>query len=126
MAVGRKTAPAFPALPPSVAVASLLALEDMRIAASHPALPGHFPGHPVVPGVVLLEAVAAALPQHAGTAMRVTGFPVVKFLAPLLPEHEFEIVFSAKRAGQMAFEIVANGETLASGTLACEGVHAAA
>ena len=59
----------------------------MRIAASHPALPGHFPGHPVVPGVVLLEAVAAALPQHA----RATGFPVVKFLAPLLPEHEFEV-----------------------------------
>ena len=98
----------------------------MRIAASHPALPGHFPDHPVVPGVVLLEAVVAALAQYAGTAMRVTGFPVVKFLAPLLPEHEFEIVFSAKRAGQLAFEIVANGEKLASGALTCEGVHAAA
>jgi 3-hydroxymyristoyl/3-hydroxydecanoyl-(acyl carrier protein) dehydratase len=98
----------------------------MRIATSHPALPGHFPGSPVVPGVLLLEAVAAALPQHAGTARRVTGFPVVKFLAPLLPEHEFEIVFSAKRAGQMAFEIVASGERVASGTLTCEGDHVAA
>jgi 3-hydroxyacyl-[acyl-carrier-protein] dehydratase len=98
----------------------------MRIAASHPALPGHFPGHPVVPGVVLLEAVAAALPQHAGATLRVTGFPVVKFLAPLLPEHDFEVVFSAKRPGQMTFEIVANGEKLATGTLACEEVHAAA
>ena len=98
----------------------------MRIAASHPALPGHFPGHPVVPGVVLLEAVAAALPQHAGGTARVTGFPVVKFLAPLLPEREFEIVFSARRPGQMAFEIVADGVKLASGTLACEGAHVAA
>jgi 3-hydroxymyristoyl/3-hydroxydecanoyl-(acyl carrier protein) dehydratase len=96
----------------------------MRIAASHPALPGHFPGHPVVPGVVVLEAVLAALPQHAGAALRVTGFPMVKFLAPLLPEHEFEVVFSVKRPGQMAFEVVANGDKLATGTLAYEEVHA--
>ena len=91
----------------------------MRIAASHPALPGHFPGHPVVPGVVMLEAVAAALLQHAGGTARVTGFPVVKFLAPLLPEREFEIVFGSKRPGLMTFEVVANGEKLASGTVAC-------
>jgi 3-hydroxymyristoyl/3-hydroxydecanoyl-(acyl carrier protein) dehydratase len=98
----------------------------MHIAASHPALPGHFPGHPVVPGVVLLEAVLTALPQFAGAAARVTGFPVVKFLAPLLPEQEFEIVFSAKRPDQITFEVVADGEKLATGTLACEGIHAKA
>jgi 3-hydroxymyristoyl/3-hydroxydecanoyl-(acyl carrier protein) dehydratase len=94
----------------------------MRVAASHPALPGHFPGHPVVPGVVLLEAVAAALPQHVATALRVTGFPVVKFLAPLFPEQEFEIVLTAKRPGQAAFDILAGGEKLASGTVAYESL----
>jgi 3-hydroxymyristoyl/3-hydroxydecanoyl-(acyl carrier protein) dehydratase len=92
----------------------------MRIAASHPALPGHFPGHPVVPGVLLLEAVLAALPQHAGGAPRVTGFPAVKFLAPLLPEQEFDIVFAAKRPGQSVFEVVAGGQKLASGTVSHE------
>ncbi len=89
----------------------------MRIAAGHPALPGHFPGHPVVPGVVLLDAVVAALPRHTGGATRVTGFPAVKFLALLLPEQEFDIVFAAKRPGQAAFEVVAGGEKLASGTV---------
>jgi 3-hydroxymyristoyl/3-hydroxydecanoyl-(acyl carrier protein) dehydratase len=94
----------------------------MRIAASHPALPGHFPGHPVVPGVVLLDAVIVALPRHTGHATRVTGFPAVKFLAPLLPEQVFEIGFTAKRPGQAAFEAVSGGEKLASGIVNYEQV----
>jgi len=106
-----------------MAVAGLFSLNPMRIAASHPALPGHFPGHPVVPGVVLLEAVVAALSQHTGTAMRVTGFPVVKFVAPLMPEQDFEIVFNPKTSGQMAFEVIANDEKFAIGTLSCTAVH---
>jgi len=89
----------------------------MRIAASHPALPGHFPDHPVVPGVVLLDAVVAALPNHTGSAVRVTGFPAIKFLAPLAPGQEFEVAFNVKRPGQAAFEVVAGGSTLVTGTV---------
>lgn len=89
----------------------------MYIPADHPALPGHFPGHPVVPGVVLLEAVIRALPRHTGSALRVTGFPAVKFLAPLQPQRAFEIGFSAKRPGQAQFDIIADGEKLVSGTI---------
>ena len=32
----------------------------------HPALPGHFPGQPVVPGVVLLDRVLEAVEREAG------------------------------------------------------------
>ena len=98
----------------------------MKIAANHPALPGHFPGSPITPGVVLLEMVAAALSQHIGCATRVTGFPAVKFLSPLLPEQEFDVVFSVKRPGRMAFEVVASGEKFVTGTLTYETVHAMA
>lgn len=97
----------------------------MRIAASHPALPGHFPGRPVVPGVVLLDAVATALPRHLGAALHISGFPVVKFHAPLLPEREFEITFNRKTPGQMAFEVRAGGEILATGTLTYDVVDPA-
>lgn len=58
------------------------------IAGSHPALPGHFPGNPVVPGVVLLQRVAAALKQWRGEALTRLD---VKFLAPLLPDQEATI-----------------------------------
>ena len=94
----------------------------MKIAAEHPALPGHFPGHPVVPGVVLLEAVVAALPAHAGGAVRVTGFPTVKFVAPLGPGQEFDIRLVAKRAGQSTFEIAAGDTRLASGTVSFDRI----
>lgn len=94
----------------------------MRIAASHPALPGHFPDHPVVPGVVLLDAMIAELARHAGGAVRVTGFPAVKFLAPLGPGQEATVMFSAKRPGQVGFEIAAGDVKLASGSVCYETV----
>jgi 3-hydroxyacyl-[acyl-carrier-protein] dehydratase len=53
------------------------------IAADHPALAGHFPGNPVVPGVLLLDQVLKA----AGA----TNVPSAKFHAPLRPGEEFLI-----------------------------------
>jgi 3-hydroxymyristoyl/3-hydroxydecanoyl-(acyl carrier protein) dehydratase len=63
--------------------------ETLRIPSDHPALPGHFPGHPVVPGVVLLDRVAAAIERSAGARLARIG--AVKFLAPLRPDEEAEL-----------------------------------
>lgn len=51
----------------------------------HPALPGHFPGAPVVPGVVLLERVLEAIGATMGDAGGPLRLPRVKFMQPLLP-----------------------------------------
>lgn len=53
------------------------------IDAAHPALPGHFPGDPLVPGVVLLEQVALAARTWRG--QRLARVLEAKFMAPLLP-----------------------------------------
>lgn len=64
-------------------------LERVRVAAAHPALPGHFPGNPVVPGVVLLDRIAAAIERAQGA--RLAKIASVKFLAPLRPEENAEL-----------------------------------
>ncbi|HEX9625653.1 MAG TPA: hypothetical protein VGA00_01815 [Acidiferrobacterales bacterium] len=83
----------------------------------HPALAGHFPGHPVVPGVVLLDAVLAELARRQGAAVRVSALPSVKFLAPLKPGQDFEIGLDERAGGQAGFTVTAGGERLATGSL---------
>jgi 3-hydroxyacyl-[acyl-carrier-protein] dehydratase len=60
------------------------------ISSDHPSLPGHFPGQPIVPGVVILDEVSAALSEWRPDS-RLTGLRAVKFLVPLEPEQPFTI-----------------------------------
>ena len=72
------------------------------IHADHPSLPGHFPGAPLVPGVVILDEVVAALGEWQQNS-QLSGLRSVKFLAPLKPEQPFTISLSAtsKNAGEV-------------------------
>jgi 3-hydroxymyristoyl/3-hydroxydecanoyl-(acyl carrier protein) dehydratase len=84
----------------------------LRIEADHPSLPGHFPGRPVVPGVVLLDAVAALLPAPLARIVQ------VKFVAPLLPGQDARIELDLDDAARRARFRVLRGDTLlASGDL---------
>jgi 3-hydroxymyristoyl/3-hydroxydecanoyl-(acyl carrier protein) dehydratase len=88
--------------------------ETLCIDAGHPALPGHFPGQPVVPGVVLLDRVAAALERWRG--LRIAGLPQVKFLRPLLPGQSAELVVGDD-GKSIRFSITRDGVTLAAGVI---------
>jgi len=68
------------------------------ISADHPSLPGHFPGIPLVPGVVILDEVLGALVEWHKDC-QLTGIRTVKFLSPLKPEQTFAICFSAVNDG---------------------------
>ena len=87
------------------------------IAADHPSLAGHFPGNPIVPGVVILEEVVRAFEAWRPEKQPV-GMPVVKFLAPLRPEQAFTIRFAKSGARGFRFECVRDdGRALAQGCL---------
>lgn len=91
-----------------------------RVAADHPAFAGHFPGRPVLPGVVLLaevlEAVQAEPALRAAVGPRPT-LSMAKFLAPVGPDSTLEIVLQlGPRA--LAFEVCCGGLPVARGQFA--------
>ena len=63
------------------------------ITANHPSLPGHFPDTPLVPGVLILDEVLAALRDWRKDC-ELTAIRTVKFLQPLKPEQPFTICLS--------------------------------
>jgi 3-hydroxyacyl-[acyl-carrier-protein] dehydratase len=65
------------------------------IGADHPSLPGHFPHSPIVPGVVILDEILAALAEWREHC-QLTVIRAVKFLVPLKPDQSFTICFSAR------------------------------
>jgi 3-hydroxyacyl-[acyl-carrier-protein] dehydratase len=88
--------------------------QALFIAADHPALPGHFPGTPVVPGVLLLAQVLDCADQWLGAAVQPARLRQAKFPAPWLPG--MPVVATLERdARLLRFEVTANDQTLALG-----------
>jgi 3-hydroxyacyl-[acyl-carrier-protein] dehydratase len=87
---------------------------EFHVAADHPSLPGHFPGSPLVPGVMLLEQVALAL--RAWRGQRMARVIDAKFVAPLLPEQQAQIALTDAQ-GRVRFEIRRGEELLARGSI---------
>lgn len=83
------------------------------IGAGHPALPGHFPGEPLVPGVILLEQVALAL--RGWRQQRMSRVLEAKFMAPLRPGELAQIHLSDADGTRIRFRIERNGSLLARG-----------
>jgi 3-hydroxyacyl-[acyl-carrier-protein] dehydratase len=84
------------------------------IDADHPCLPGHFPGQPLVPGVVMLERVAHAVRVNHG--LRMTRIVEAKFLAPLRPGETARIALNGELPW-LRFEIRRGDTVLARGRL---------
>jgi 3-hydroxyacyl-[acyl-carrier-protein] dehydratase len=86
--------------------------ETHQIEPLHPSLPGHFPGNPIVPGVLILQRVLKAAASSFGAA--VSDVTVAKFHARLKPDEQFSIVLERSANGTIHFRVL-RGETLISG-----------
>jgi beta-hydroxyacyl-ACP dehydratase FabZ len=109
----------------------VIALKNVTI--NEPFFQGHFPGSPIMPGVLIIEAMAQAgavlaaesLPEEEqGSLIYFMGMNKVKFRKPVVPGDQiiFEIKFLKQRAkvfkmSGMAFvgeKLVAEAELMAS------------
>lgn len=97
-------------------------VSEHSIPCTHPSLSGHFPGNPVVPGVILLEQVLNALQQWQPEA-RVKGFQAVKFLQPVKPDSRFTIALEQTTDGSISFMCQSGRELLNSGTVVLQPTH---
>lgn len=91
-------------------------IAEHYIPATHPSLPGHFPGNPVVPGVVLLEEILTAVRKWQPES-RIRGLQAVKFLHPVAPDSRFSIALEVLSPGKITFRCSAGQKLLNTGTI---------
>jgi 3-hydroxyacyl-[acyl-carrier-protein] dehydratase len=97
----------LPHRPPFLLVDRVVALEPGRrlvawkgVTMNEPFFAGHFPGHPVMPGVLILEALAQAAallammslgPEEAGKLTYLMGIDGARFRKPVVPGDRLEL-----------------------------------
>jgi predicted LPLAT superfamily acyltransferase len=92
-------------------------ITTLTVDAAHPALAGHFPGAPVVPGVVLLDETLRALEQaNGGTGMQWT-VGAAKFLKPVQPGETLTVESEPLPNGALRFVVSSAGRPVANGVL---------
>ena len=89
----------------------------VTISADHPSLAGHFPGHPVVPGVVVLGEIMNAIREMAKENIEFVGMPAAKFLSPLNPGEPLTIRLNQQGDGTTEFTCTTGSRLIASGCL---------
>lgn len=87
------------------------------LAADHPVFAGHFPGTPIVPGVMLLDAVLQSIAAATGLAAEHCDISAVKFLSPARPGETLTITHGHAANGSIRFDIAADARKIASGSI---------
>ena len=94
-------------------------IEHWTVPADHPAFAGHFPGRPLVPGVVLLDhALRLAEALHGGAPAGGWRVNQAKFLSPVGPGEVLGFELLADQRGGWRFNVRAAEREVASGSLA--------
>ncbi|MBN3793001.1 acyl-CoA synthetase family protein [Burkholderia sp. Ac-20353] len=87
------------------------------IPADHPALPGHFPGHPIVPGVVLLDHAIDAIGAALDRPLHAWRLGSAKFLRPVAPGESLNVALDTAASGAIRFTVRAGARDVATGVL---------
>jgi len=106
----------------------LSAVGVKAVTINEPYFQGHFPGHPVMPGVLQIEAMAQVAsivmmrrPENRGKIGYFMSADAVKFRKPVFPGDTLfihcEMLSTKKRLGKAACKCLVNGEVVSEGEL---------
>jgi 3-hydroxyacyl-[acyl-carrier-protein] dehydratase len=110
----------------------LVAIKNVTI--NEPFFQGHFPGYPIMPGVLVVEAMAQAggiimmaeIPDRSKKLVVFTGIERAKFRRPVTPGDqlriEVEVLSFRPRAGRIEGKALVNGKVACEATLTCQVV----
>ena len=110
---------------------SIVAIKNVTI--NEPFFPGHFPYHPVMPGVLIVEAMAQAaavlsfkttgLKPSEDTVYYFAGIDKARFKKPVMPGDQMELRVKIDRIirgiGKYSGQALVNGEVVAEADLMC-------
>lgn len=101
------------------------AVAEKLVSANEPQFTGHFPGNPVMPGVLIVEALAQAgavaalsLPEHAGKLVLFAGIDGCRFKRVVRPGDVLRLEVSLERMRRGVGK--GAGRATVGGELACE------
>lgn len=83
----------------------------------HPAFAGHFPGRPIVPGVVLLDQAIRCTEKLLGQPVDRWQIANTKFLSPVGPGETLIFRLNTNARGNIGFTVCGSGRDVASGSL---------
>jgi 3-hydroxyacyl-[acyl-carrier-protein] dehydratase len=107
----------------------LVAIKNVTM--NEPFFQGHFPGHPLMPGVLIVEAMAQAgaiimlneIPDRDKKLAVFTGIDKAKFRRPVTPGDqlriEVDVLAMKSRLGRMEATAYVDGKAACQATLTC-------
>jgi 3-hydroxyacyl-[acyl-carrier-protein] dehydratase len=89
----------------------------LAVARDHPAYAGHFPGNPILPGVVILAEALAAIARATSVPVERWEVASTKFLEPVTPGTSLTLTHQRLDGGAIRFEVRSPTGVVASGSL---------
>lgn len=95
-------------------------INDLNVAwqvpVDHPAFPGHFPGNPIVPGVVILDQALVFLANAIGKPITHCKLGSAKFLSPVGPGETLTYHYT-ERAGAIQVAVKRGEQSVAAASI---------
>lgn len=111
----------------------IVAIKNVTI--NEPFFMGHFPGFPIMPGVLIVEAMAQAggalllteVEDRADKLMVFTGIEKARFRRPVVPGDQLriEVVTLGWKEGASRIAVRMEGKAFVNGKLVCDGTVSA-